>query len=110
MDAVQAIRDGEATPKDFDGELPTAASTMMGRRVRGSRFRSLLAPPQLGLPSTFQPTPTPAQTRIGTAILEAGRMSLDNNGASYNILYDDKDEVGGREGSAKQTNKQLSYA
>lgn len=62
IDAVQDIRNGSATPSDFDGELPTAASTLQG-----------------------------------TAILEAGRLSLDNKGASFNIIYDDNNNPTGIE-------------
>jgi len=53
VDAVNQIRRGEKTPEDFDGSLPTIATTLRT-----------------------------------TAILEAGRLSLDNGGLSVEILYD----------------------
>jgi len=54
--AARECRDG-AKPTEFDGDLPTAASTL-----------------------------------LGTAILEAGRMSLDNEGASITIQYNANNE------------------
>ncbi len=56
VDAVLKIRKGEAKPEDFDGELPTLATT-------------------------FQ----------GTAILEAGRKSLDSGGKAVHIKYSTTD-------------------
>lgn len=54
IDAVSAIRRGEAGPADFDDRLATAATT----------FRT-------------------------TAVLEAGRVSLDNGGLPVQIVYED---------------------
>jgi len=52
VEAAAKVNSGEATPQDFDSELPTG-------RV----------------------------TEAVTAILEAGRMSIDNGGVKVNILY-----------------------
>ncbi len=53
--AVGEIRQGRATAQDLNGQLATAADTV-----------------------------------LCTAILEAGRISLDNNGQSVRIVYDEK--------------------
>lgn len=52
VEAARVIRDGQATPADFEGKLATAA-----------------------------------ETAITTAVLEAGRRSLDNDGAAVTIEY-----------------------
>ena len=58
VDAVAAIRSGNASPRDFDGKLATVHDTV----------------------------PT-------TAILEAGRRSLDDSGRSYAIRYGEQGQV-----------------
>ena len=105
VDAATACNAGDATPKDYDGVLPTLSTTA------GLTSTSTLHPPS-SLPLIPQPTaainvillltlplalplalptprPTSRPTPGATAILEAGRRSLDANGRPFELIYKD---------------------
>ena len=84
MKAAAEINEGKATAADFDVDLPTGIMTFYWLYLTSSLGRKTS-------PVNFSTLISGRVTEAVTAILEAGRRSLDNDGATVKILYDSQD-------------------
>ena len=82
--AAAEINEGKATAADFDVDLPTGIMTFYWLYLTSSLGRKTS-------PVNFSTLISGRVTEAVTAILEAGRRSLDNDGATVKILYDSQD-------------------
>lgn len=76
--AVKAIREGRATVAQFDSELATIGASAVLTSPEYGKIDSCV--------HALSPTGTTYQT---TAILEAGRRSLDAGGVPFQLVYSD---------------------
>lgn len=82
ISAVRDIQAGRRTPEDFDGELATVGAIVHAEGPSGEGRGTAVT--RGGTPTTA------ASTFMTTAILEAGRMSLDSGGRAVRIVYEDE--------------------
>ena len=89
--AAAEINDGKATAADFDIDLPTGQHIIGGPLIKLSKSdenHTEFEAADFHCSSVDFPGRV---TEAVTAILEAGRRSLDNDGATVKILYESED-------------------
>lgn len=77
MSAVHRLKAGEATLAELDAELPTVGAYRPRLRALATHLYGRKCAPH-----------PPGSTFLTTAVLEAGRVSLDNGSRPVRIVYD----------------------